>query len=95
MYVVSYLSAQFRRRALHLRVCGNPRSSTQPRGSGAATELKLKLLKCKQTIQIATFNVRTLNRIGQLPELTASAVEHKIDIICIQKHRYTHTEDIK
>ena len=42
----------------------------------SATELKQqKLLKCKQTIQIATFNVRTLNRIGQLPELTASAVE--------------------
>ena len=63
----------------------------------SATELKLKqkLLKCKQTIQIATFNVRTLNRIGQLPELIASAVEHKIDIICIQEHRYTHTKDIK
>ena len=62
----------------------------------SATELKLKqkLLKCKRTIQIATFNVRTLNRIGQLPELTASAVEHKIDIICVQEHRYTHTEDI-
>ena len=42
-----------------------------------------------------TFNVRTLNRIGQLPELTASAVEHKIDIICIKEHRYTHAEDIK
>ena len=46
------------------------------------SELKQqKLLKCKQTIQIVTFNVRTLNRIGQLPELTASALEHKIDII--------------
>ena len=44
---------------------------------------------------MATFNVRTLNRIGQLPELIASAEEHKIDIICIQEHRYTHTEDIK
>ena len=54
-----------------------------------------KTTKCKQTIQIAIFNVRTLNRIGQLPELTASAVEHKIDIICIQEHRYTHTRDIK
>ena len=54
----------------------------------SATELKQTLLKCKQTIQIATFNVRTLNRIGQLPELTASAVEHKIDIICIiHSHR--------
>ena len=62
----------------------------------SATELKRpKLLKCKQTLQIATFNVRTLNRIVQLPELIASAVEHKIDIICIQEHRYTHTEDIK
>ena len=61
----------------------------------SATELKQKLLKCKQTIQIVIFNVRTLNRIGQLPELTASAVEHKIDIICIQEHQYTHTEDIK
>ena len=62
----------------------------------SATELKRqKLLKCEQTLQIAIFNVKTLNRIGQLPELVASAVEHKIDIICIQEHRYTHTEDIK
>ena len=54
----------------------------------SVTELKQqKRLKCKQTIQIATFNVRTLNRIGQLPEITASAVEHKIDIICMQEHR--------
>ena len=44
----------------------------------SAAELKQqKLLKCKQTIQIVTFNVRTLSRIGQLPELTASVVEHK------------------
>ena len=64
----------------------------------SATELKQKPLKCRQTIQIATFNVRILNRIGQLSELTASAVEHKIDVICIQEHQrfaYTHTEDIK
>ena len=60
-----------------------------------AQTIKLNLLKCKQTLQIATFNVRTLNRIGQLPELIASAEEHKIDIICIQEHRYTHSEDIK
>ena len=62
----------------------------------SAAELKQsKLLKCKQTLQIATFNVRTLNRIGQLPELIASAEEHKIDIICIEEHRYKHTEHIK
>ena len=62
----------------------------------SATELKQqKLLKCKQTIQIVAFNVRTLNRIGQLLELTGSVVEHNIDIICIQEHRYTHSEGIK
>ena len=57
----------------------------------SATELKQKLLKWKRIIQIAIFNVRTLNRIGQLSELTASAIDH--NIICI--HRYTHSEDIK
>ena len=62
----------------------------------SATEHKQqKFLKCKQTIQIVTFNVRTLNRIGQLLELTASAVEHNMDIICIQEHGYTYSEDIK
>ena len=61
----------------------------------SATELKEKLQKCKRAIQIATLNVRTLNRIGQLPELTASPIDHNTDIICIQEHRYTHSEDIK
>ena len=46
-------------------------------------------------ITIGTFNVRTLNRIRQLQELTAAAIEHKIDIICTQEHRYTHSGDIK
>ena len=31
---------------------------------------KQKLLKCKSTIHIATFNIRTLNRIGWLLEMT-------------------------
>ena len=62
-----------------------------------ATELKLKqnLLKCKRTMQIATFNVKTLNRIGKLPELTVSLIDHNIDFICKQEHRYTHSEDTK
>ena len=62
----------------------------------SATELKLKqkLLKCKCTIQIATFNVWNLYRIGQLPGLIASAIDHNIDIKCIQEHRYTHRKDI-
>ena len=56
-------------------------------------QTKTKINKCKHTIQIATFNVRTLNRIGQQPELTASAIYH--NIICIQEHKYIHSEDIK
>ena len=51
---------------------------------------------CCQTERNQTKQNQTmLFLLGQLPELTASAVEHKIDIICIQEHRYTHTEDIK
>ena len=55
------------------------KKETHPAGVGAqapvfeksATELKLKqkLLKWKSTIQIATFIIRILNRLGQLPEL--------------------------
>ena len=62
----------------------------------SATELKQKqkLLKCKSTIQMATLNVRTLNRIGQLLELIASAIDHNIDI-CTQEHKYIHREDMK
>ena len=41
------------------------------------------------------FNVRTLNRIGQLSELTASVIDHDIDIICIQEHKYIHSDDIR
>ena len=45
---------------------------------------------------IATFNVRTLNTVNQLPELKASAPEHNIDIICIQEHIYYHSaQEIK
>ena len=49
-------------------------------------KLKQKLLKCKSTIQIATFNVRTLNRIGQLPELTASVTGHNRHNQCTRTH---------
>ena len=63
----------------------------------SATELNLKqkLLRCKRTIQIATFKVRTLNRIYQLPELIAPVIDQNIDIIRIKEHWYTHNEDTK
>ena len=54
--------------------------------SATEIKLKLKLQKSKRTIKIVTFNIRTLNRIGQLPELNASLKDHNIDIICIQEH---------
>ena len=36
-----------------------------------------------------------MNKIGQLLELTVSAIDHNIDVICIQEHIYIHSEDIK
>ena len=36
-----------------------------------------------------------LNVINQLPEFTASAVEHNIDIICVQEHRYQSEQALK
>ena len=36
-----------------------------------------------------------IKKIDQLPEPTASTLDHNIDIICIQEHRYTHSKDIK
>ena len=61
----------------------------------STTELKRKrkLLRCKSTIQIVSFNVKTLNRIGQLPELTASTVDHDLDIVCVGYHLpFQHNE---
>ena len=44
---------------------------------------------------MATFNVRTWNKIGKLPDQTASGIDHNKDMICIQEHRYTHSDDIR
>ena len=41
----------------------------------------------KITYNTITINARTLNTIYLLPELTAYAAEHSIDIIGIQEHR--------
>ena len=51
-----------------------------------------KLLRSTNTVHIATFNIRTLNRVNQLPKLTAFAAESNIDIVYIQEHRYYHSE---
>ena len=38
------------------------------------------------------FIVKTLNEIDMLSELTTSAAEHNIDIVCIQEHKNYHVE---
>jgi exonuclease III len=58
----------------------------------SATEPNQRLLKCKRTITISTFNVRTLSKISQISELVASAATYNIDIICIQEHRFFHQD---
>ncbi len=45
---------------------------------------KQRFLKCKSTIPIVTSNVRTLNGIDKLQELTVSALEHNVNIECVQ-----------
>ena len=70
-------------------VCSAEVGALAPVFEKSASELKVKLkqklLKCKSTVHIVIFNVRTLNRIGQQTELTASVAEHDIDIIYTQE----------
>ena len=63
--------------------------------STAEFKIKQTLLKYKRTIQIAIFSVRTLNRIGQLPDLTVLAIDYNIYILCIHEYCSIHSEDIK
>ena len=51
-------------------------------------QTKPKLLRYKNTVNIATFNDSALNLVNQLPELTTSTSENNVDIIYIQAHRY-------
>ena len=53
-------------------------------------DLKDKILRCKHPMIFSTFNVRTLNSIKQISELTYNAVSLNIDLICIQEHRLFH-----
>ena len=51
-----------------------------------------QLFRPKKEIFISTFNVRTLNHPHQVPELVFSAIQNKIDVICIQEHRFHHPD---
>ena len=70
--------------------------SLAPMFEKLAPEPKPNLLKCKNIVNIATFNVTILKTTNQLNELTASASEHNIDIICVQEFSYYQSElDLK
>ena len=59
----------------------------------AQTKTKITKMQTHNTnrdIQRSNVECLYLNRIGQLPKLTASAIDHNIDIICIQEHGYSH-----
>ena len=43
---------------------------------------------------IYSIELTNILQIGQLPELTALVIDQNTDIICIQEHRYTQSEDI-
>lgn len=51
-----------------------------------------RLLRCKRSTRVSTFNVRTLNSLSRISELAASAEALKIDIICVQEHRFYHDD---
>ena len=66
------------------KACSAEDGAMAPVFEKSGTELKQRLLKCKSTVQIATLNVRTLNRISQLPELSSlihSIPKHNVLII--------------
>ena len=52
-----------------------------------------QLLKCKRTINLSTFNVRTLQSIKLMSEIIVIAVTYHIDVITAQEYRFYH-EDI-
>ena len=60
-----------------------------------ATYAKLNLLTGKNTYNITTFNITTLNTINQIVEFRALAAEQNIDIICTQEHRYHSKLELK
>ena len=73
-----------------------PLEGNQSRVGKYSTGFKHKLLKCKQTVQFATFNTRTLKGEMKLGELTALSAKYEIDVTCIQEHRIYHEDiDIK
>ena len=49
-----------------------------------------RLLRCKINTLVSTFNIRSLNSIEMIGELTALAEEKGISVVCLQEHRKFH-----
>ena len=53
------------------------------------------LMRCKQTLDVSTLNVRTLAGDHRKGELTANFSKHGLDLLGIQEHRIVHDETIR
>ena len=49
-----------------------------------------RLLRCEINTLVSTFNIRSLNSIEMIGELTALAEEKGIFVVCLQEHRKFH-----
>ena len=49
-----------------------------------------RLLRCKINTLVSTFNIRSLNSIEMIGELTALAEEKGISVVCLQEHGKFH-----
>ena len=49
-----------------------------------------RLFRCKINTPVSTFNIRSLNCIEMIGELTALAEEKGISVVCLQEHRKFH-----
>ncbi|XP_068723385.1 uncharacterized protein [Montipora capricornis] len=63
-------------------------------GTGQNISKDCRILKCRKTTLVSTFNCRTLTRssIGRTGELTVLDQEQNIDVICSQEHRIYHDD---
>ena len=63
-----------------------------------ALVLEKSAIELKQKLKHNTnsdINIICLNRIGQLREMTCSAIDHNMDVIYVQEQRHLQSEDIK
>ena len=76
----------------------NDGAFANPRGTNVPEQCSREpavLIKCRNKLQIATFNTRTLKDNWRLSELVYNTKKFEIDVIGIQEHRRVHEEILK